>query len=46
MVASSPASEKKVAEFVNETMGVQLLTSDIVACHVRPRQEKTNGLNQ
>ena len=27
---------KKVAVFVNETMGVQLLTSDIIACHELP----------
>ena len=27
---------KKVTDFVNETMGVQLLTSDIIACHELP----------
>ena len=27
---------KKLAVFVNETMGVQLLTSDIIACHELP----------
>ena len=30
---------KKVAEFVNKTMGVQLLTSDIVACHELPSRK-------
>ena len=27
---------RKIAEFVNETMGIQLLMSDIVACHELP----------
>ena len=27
---------KKVADFVTETMGVQLLTSDIITCHELP----------
>ena len=30
---------KKVAEFVNKTLGVQLLTSDIVACHELPSRK-------
>ena len=30
---------KKVVEFVNKSMGVQLHTSDIVACHELPSQK-------
>ena len=30
---------KKVAEFVNKTMGVQLQTSDIVTCHELPSRK-------
>ena len=30
---------KQVADFVNETMGVQLLTSDIIACHELPSRK-------
>ena len=31
---------KKVAEFVNKTMGVQLQTSDIIACHELPSRKE------